>query len=124
MARRVERDFVRAGLRINVPKCDTIPAQQRRQFGFVVDFAEGKFQVPTDRWEALHLSVNALLASKKCRVHDHIIARLTSTVISMHITWGPVTKLYTRHVYALINSMVSLKCWIVLTKEAANGIIF
>jgi len=31
MARRVERDFVRAGLRINVPKCHSIPAQQRRQ---------------------------------------------------------------------------------------------
>ena len=53
MARKVERDFVRAGLRINVPKCHVIPAQQRRQLGFDVDFAEGKFQVPTDRWEAI-----------------------------------------------------------------------
>ncbi len=43
MARKIERDFVRAGLRINVPKCHLIPAQQRRQFGFDVDFAEGKF---------------------------------------------------------------------------------
>ena len=39
MARRMERDFVRAGLRINVPKCHVIPAQQRRQLGFYVDFA-------------------------------------------------------------------------------------
>ena len=49
MARRVKRDFGRAGLRINMPKCHTIPAQQRRQLGFDVDFAKGKFQVPTDR---------------------------------------------------------------------------
>ena len=33
LARRPERDFVRAGLKINVPKCRTIPAQQRRQLG-------------------------------------------------------------------------------------------
>jgi len=48
MTRRVERDLVRAGLRINVPKCHSIPAHQRRQLGFEsfdVDFAEGKFKV-------------------------------------------------------------------------------
>ncbi len=43
LVRRLESDFVRAGLRINVPKCHTIPAQQRRQLGFVADFATDKF---------------------------------------------------------------------------------
>jgi hypothetical protein len=87
MARRVERDFVRAGLRINVTKCHTILAQQRRQLGFDVDFAEGKFQVPTDIWEALHLSVGALLVSNKGSVHARSIARLlTGMVISMHLS--------------------------------------
>ncbi len=47
-ARRVEGDLVRAGLRINEPKCCRIPAQQRRQLGFEVDFATEKFQVPVD----------------------------------------------------------------------------
>ena len=65
MARRVERDFVRAGLRINVPKCHSIPAYQRRQLGFDVDFAQGKFQVPSDRWEALKVSAGALLSARK-----------------------------------------------------------
>jgi len=53
LARRLERDFVRKGLRINVLKCHTILALQRRQLGFDVDFAVGKFQVPLVRWEAL-----------------------------------------------------------------------
>ncbi len=43
LARRLESDFVRAGLRINVPKCHMIPTQQRRQLGFDVDFATCKF---------------------------------------------------------------------------------
>ena len=30
LARKVEADFVRAGLRINVPKCHILPAQKRR----------------------------------------------------------------------------------------------
>jgi hypothetical protein len=90
MARRVEGDFVRAELRINEPKCHTIPAQQRRQLGFDVDFAKGKFQVSLDRWEALKASVVALLSSKHERVRARMVARLTSTVISMHLSWGHV----------------------------------
>ncbi len=41
LARRMERDFIKAGLRINVPKCRTVPSQQWRQLGFDVDLAKG-----------------------------------------------------------------------------------
>jgi len=68
LARRFKRDFVRAGLRINVPKCNMIPTQQRRQLGFDVDFATGKFKVPLERLEALRVSVDAILAAGHGRV--------------------------------------------------------
>jgi len=42
----------------------------------------------------------------------------------MHLSWGPVTQLYARHLYALINSVVSLKCWVVLMEEAVNELTF
>ena len=45
LARKLEVDIVRAGLRINVPKCHTLPSQLRRQLGFDVDFTDGKFRV-------------------------------------------------------------------------------
>ena len=48
LVRRVERDFIRAGLIINKPKCNTIPAQPRRQLGFDVDFADSVFRVLPD----------------------------------------------------------------------------
>ena len=64
LARKVERDFVRAGLKIDAPKCSPVPAQQRKQLGFVVDFIEGKFQVPGDRFEALKASVADILSSR------------------------------------------------------------
>ncbi len=64
LARRVEGDFIRAGLKINVPKCNTIPAQQRRQLGFDVDFADGVFRVPPDRCDALKLAVDSILSAR------------------------------------------------------------
>ena len=91
LARRLEGDFVRAGMRINVPKCRRIPAQQRRQLGFDVDLAAGKFQVPLDRWEALKVSVDVILAARHGRVQARILASVTGTVLSMHLSWGPVT---------------------------------
>ena len=42
----------------------------------------------------------------------------------MHLSWSHVTQLYTRHLYALINSVVSLNCWVELTEEAVNELTF
>jgi hypothetical protein len=91
LARKLEGDFVRAGLKINVPKCRTIPARQRRQLGFDVDFAAGKFQVPSDRWDALKVLVDSILSARHGRFQARKLASLTGTVLSMHLSWGPVT---------------------------------
>jgi hypothetical protein len=126
MARRIERDFIRAGLMINVPKCHSIPAQQRRQLGFDMDFAQGKFQVPADSWEALRCRPMYSVLQERGRVKARSLARLTGSVISIRLSRGPVTQLYTRHLYALINSrsVVSLNFWAVLTEEAINELSF
>jgi hypothetical protein len=124
LARRLEADFVRAGLKINVLKCHAIPTQQRRQLGFDVDFATGKFQVPSDRWEALKVFVDSILSARHGRVQARKLASVTGTVLSMHLSWGPMTLLYTKHLYALINSAVSLNCWVALTEEVVNEITF
>ena len=83
LARRMEGDFVRAGLRINVPNCRRIPAQQRRQLGFEVDLAADKFQVPSDQWEALKVAAESILATRQGRVLARRLASVTGTVISM-----------------------------------------
>ena len=92
-----------AGLKINVPKCHTIPAHQRRHLGFDVDFALGEFMVPKDRWGALMASVGRVLSAHKGRVVARSLASITGAVLSMHLSWGPIAKLYTRHLYALVN---------------------
>ena len=101
LARRVEGDLVRAGMRINEPKYRRIPTQQRRQLGFEVDFAAGKFQVSADKWEALKVSVESILVARQGRFHARRLRSVTGTVLSMHLSMSPMTELYTRHLYSL-----------------------
>ena len=65
LARRMERDFFLAGLKINVPNSHSIPAQQRRHLGFDVDFAAIEFRVPEDRWNTLMASVERTLSAHR-----------------------------------------------------------
>jgi hypothetical protein len=124
VARRVEGDFIRAGLKINVPKCHSVPAQQRRQLGFDASFADGKFRVLEDRFEAMRATVDRILSAKRKRVHARKLASVTGTVLLMYMSWGSVTRLYTRHMYALIDTVVSLNSWVVLSEEAKNELLF
>ena len=79
LARQVERDLFLAGLKINVPKCHSIPAQQPRQLGFDVDVAVGKFRGPEDRWDALMALVGRALSARKGRVVARSLASITGT---------------------------------------------
>ena len=88
-----------------------------------VDFADGKFRVPVERWEALRESVEGLLGARNWRVQARRLASITGMVLSMHLSWGPVTQLHTRHLYALINSVRSLNGWVTLTEGAMNELL-
>ncbi len=91
LAKKVEADLVRAGLRINALKCHTLPSQKLRQLGFDVDFTDGKFRVPVDRWEALREAAEGLVEARHGRVQARRLASLIGTAISMHLSWGLVT---------------------------------
>ena len=42
----------------------------------------------------------------------------------MKMAWGPVTQLYTRNLYHTINNVVSLNCWVQVSDEALNELLF
>jgi len=84
LARRVEGVFIRAGLKIIVQMCTTIPAQQRMQLCFDVDFADGVFQVPTDWYDARKLAVDSILSARYGRVQARRSASVTGTVLPTH----------------------------------------
>ena len=88
LARRVERDSVRAWLNIIMPKCCPVFSKQRRQLGFNLNFEAGKFQVPGDWSEELKASIEGISSSRHGRVQAHSLASVTGTVLSMHLSWG------------------------------------
>ena len=124
MCLRIRKDFFKAGLVINVPKCQLDPAMCLRKVRFEVDMGEGRFRVPTDRWKALQSLVDSILSARGWRVQARKLASLAWTVISMKLAWGPVIQLYSMHIYMLVNSVFSLNYWKSLSEEARKSFSF
>jgi hypothetical protein len=85
---RIKGDCFKAGLHINFPKSGWIPMEERKHLGLDVDLGDGYFRVPTDRWEALQLSSDALLMTRRRWAHTRSLASLVGTVISMRLAGG------------------------------------
>jgi len=120
----VEEDMRRAGLAITREKSDGSPKHNRVHLGFDVNLATGLFKVHITRWEALRADAAAILNSKGTRVQARKLACLVGTVISMKLAWGPITQLYTRNLYHILNNVPSLDCWVTINDEAHNELLF
>ncbi len=120
---RIEVYYFKAGLLINFPKSGMIPSLERKHLGFDVVLGAGYFKAPADRLETLQFSTYALLMARGGRVLARTLASLVGTVISMRLAWGLVCQLYTRHLYALLNTMWLLNCWVFLSEEAVNALL-
>jgi len=42
----------------------------------------------------------------------------------MKLAWGPITHLYTRNIYHILNDVPSLNCWVTIDDEAHNKLLF
>jgi len=49
---------------------------------------------------------------------------MVGSITSMKLAWGPITQLYTRNIYHIINSVASLNCWVTVNDEALNEFFF
>ena len=45
-------------------------------------------------------------------------------MISIRLAWGPVTRLYSRHIYVLVHSAPCLNYWVVFSEEARSELLF
>ncbi len=124
LARIVEHDMRCAGLAIYWEKSDGIPSQEQLHLGFIVDLSNVLFKVPIHRWEALHLLASSIIYSKGLRVQARKLASLVGTIISMKLAWGPITPLYTRNLYHILNNVLSLNCWVTISNEALDELYF
>jgi len=92
--------------------------------GFDVDLAAGLFKFPITRREALLANAVAILNYKGTRIQARKFACLLGTVISMKLAWGPITQLFTRNLYHILNNVPSLNCWVTINDEAHSDLLF
>ena len=77
------------------------PSQTMEWFGFQIDLLVGEFLVPVSKVDALK---SRLLEVKdtKC-ISARKLASLIGKIIFMSLALGPVTRLMTRNLYAVLN---------------------
>ena len=78
-----------------------------------MDLQAGTFEVPLHRWEALQTGIAALLAAPRSPVRS--LARVAGQLVSMGLALGPVTRLFTRGMYADIDSASCWDQWVALS---------
>ena len=104
-SRRVRNDLSKAGLVENTEKSNWVPAQRLAWLGFIIDLEKGKMEVPMEKLEALLRQLKQAMLLRALPARS--IASITGKIISMSIALGPVTRLMTRSLYALISTRYS-----------------
>ena len=97
----IVRDLDKAGFILNMEKSKLSPQQSGKWLGIEIDLVNGNFFIPEDRIDRLKASLDLIAPFQ--RTTARILARITGQIISMSIALGPVTRLRTRSMYAVIN---------------------
>ena len=87
-----------------------------------MDLTKGEFSIPPGKIDHLFNLISLLLDDVSPTARD--VSRITGTLISMELALGPVVRLRTRALYAVLNSVHSLSCKVALTREAVEELNF
>ena len=89
------------GFVANVKKSQWHPSQEGIHLGFLVDLKNGIFTVPKSRVDKLKDLLRQLHG--KTRTKARFLAPVVWTIISMGLGIGPVSRIWTRRLYAYAN---------------------
>ena len=119
---KVQEDLNRAGFVVNVSKCNWEPRQKCTWLGFDIDLKSGQISAPHDKVQSLlsHIKEVISLDSPTARNLASVIGKITSMAVAV----GPVSRLMTRSLYALLNSRQSWCSQLPLSQEAKSELQF
>ena len=98
----IQQDLARVGFVVNVAKCKWTPSQKCTWLGFDFDLHLGRISVPQQKIDALKIQLEQ--AAQKPRLQVRASASLTGIIIAMSMAFGPIARLMTRGLYALLNT--------------------
>ena len=117
------RDMLgRAGFVAHPEKCHWGPSPSARWLGFNLDLSTGCLSVPLDK--IAHLKERLAGAATTNYIQARQLASITGTLISMMLGIGPVSRLMTRAMYALLETRVGWSDMLMLTEQAKLEIEF
>lgn len=94
-------DLEQAGFLASKPKCDLIPAQSKKYLGMMVNTALGAMLVPNAK-KANFLQLLQHVQQAR-RIPVRTLQRITGLLASMCWAFGPIVRLYTRHLHAAVS---------------------
>ena len=98
----VREDLARAGLVEHTTKCSWAPSQQAKWLGFKLDLQQGVISVPQEKITQLRSQLRKVAINGTLKVRE--LASIIGKIISMSLAIGPVSRLMTRWMYALLSS--------------------
>ena len=115
-------DLKQAGLVLSLNKCALQPCQTGNWLGFTIDLADGKFYIQEKKLDKLKNAVKSISALEKVPVRA--LGSVVGQIMSMGLALGPITRLRTRALYALINSSTSWSDRLQINTEAQMELNF
>ena len=98
---KVREDLVKAWLVENTAKCSWELSQQIKWLGFELDLQQGQISVPQEKISLLKAQLGKTVRVPGLRVRQ--LASIIGKIISMSLAIGPVARLMTRGMYAMLN---------------------
>lgn len=111
----VQKDLALSGLKVSESKSFFIPQQSGQWLGLLIDTVSMQFTLPEKKMQKLQDSISHLLTAPTQIVPVREIARTAGFIISAFEAIGPLTRLFTRHMYRTIESRESWSSRVLLS---------
>ena len=118
----ITADMEAAGLLINREKSALEPSQRIRLLGFWVNSKEGTFRIPEERKEKIMQQLREAETGKRMKVRE--LASLAGRIMSCFLALGPVTRIFTREMYACVELRSGWRDSVELTPGARREMRF
>ena len=113
---------MRAGLVEYSTKCAWEPSQQAKWLGFNLDLVQGQIAVTEEKIKALKAHLRQVTDEVATKARD--LASVTGKIMFMSLAIGPVSRLMTRSMYALLSSRQYWGRPLFMTSEAKAELKF
>ena len=100
IAKIVIEDLRNGGWIVNLEKSHLTPSRTGKWLGTIIDTRDATFTVPAEKVEKLIKLIKTILSQTFCSAK--LLSRVAGQLAAMHLSLGPIVRLFSRSLYALI----------------------